>query len=574
MARTPDPKGSPQEFHIVLIKPSKYDDDGYVIRWAFGIVISNSLACLYGLTRDVVDKGVLGAGVRVVVHAIDEGEKKVDVQKIILKIRRAGARAVVCLVGVQSNQYPRALDLAMAFRKEGLPCMIGGFRVSGCLSVLPQIPKEIQQAIDAGITVVAGEVENEWGNLLKAAYEGRLEPVYNFLEAKPDLAGAPGPIIPVEGMSHVINRQGSFDAGRGCPFKCSFCTIINVQGNRMRSRTADDIEKLVRMQYPRGVNHFFVTDDNFSRHKDWEAIADRLIELKEKHGMRLSLKIQVDTAAYKIPRFVEKMARAGVRRVFIGMESVNPRNLKAVGKHHNQIAEYRKMLQTWMNHGVLTFAGYMIGLPDDTYESVMADVEYLKRELPLEFAQFFIATPLPGSMDHLQLLQKGVPMEEDLNLYETTHVCVDHPKMTREELMRAYHDAWESFYSDAHLRTLLLRRKGPRRRILCSSLLWICANARVAKIHPFLGGIFRMKDRQQRRPGRPVEPFLSYYANRIKDLLIYTVNLLGMILLLERFRREANRPENAGYVDAAIRPDDGPSAATLQTATLSGHSRT
>ncbi len=541
-------------FHIILIKPSKYDDDGYIIRWAFGMITSNSLACLYGLTQDVVAKGILGADVPLVVRSLDESYQKIDVKKISRRVRDAGARAVVCLAGVQSNQFPRAMDLALAFRKEGLQCMIGGFHVSGCFAVLPKVPQEIQKAIEAGITVVAGEIENEWGHLLKAAYEERLEPAYNFLDRKPCLAGVPGPIMPAEGMSRFFNRQSSFDAGRGCPYKCSFCTIINVQGQEMRGRTADDIEKLVRTQFAGGVDHFFITDDNFSRHKDWEAIANRLIDLKENHGMRLTLKIQVDTVAYKIPRFVEKMARAGVRRVFIGMESVNPKNLKAVGKQQNQLGEYRKMLLTWMDHGVLTYAGYMIGLPDDTYESVMKDVEYLKRELPLEHVQFFIATPLPGSEDHLKFLRDKVPMAEDLNLYDTTHACMDHPRMTKQELERAYRDAWGSFYCDAHLRTLLLRRKGPRRRILCNSLIWICANSRVAKIHPFLGGLFRIKGRKQRRPGMPVEAFLPYYANRMTDLLVYTIKLLWMIRRINKFKREANRPENADYMDDAIRP--------------------
>ena len=73
-----------------------------------------------------------------------------------------------------------------------------------------------------------------------------------------------------------------------------------------------------------GIDHFFITDDNFARNKDWEPIADRLIHLRENSGYRLSLYIQVDVASFRIPHFVEKMARSGVRRVFIGLESVNP----------------------------------------------------------------------------------------------------------------------------------------------------------------------------------------------------------------------------------------------------------
>lgn len=421
--------------------------------------------------------------------------------------------------------------------------------------MLSEIPKEIQAAIDAGITVVAGEVEEVWGKLLRDAYEGRLEPVYNFLDRKPSLAGVPGPVIPFSiDINSFHNRQTSFDAGRGCPFSCSFCTIINVQGRQMRGRRADDIEELVRKQYARGINHYFVTDDNFSRHKDWETIADRLIDLKENHGMRLSLKIQVDTMAHKIPRFVEKMAHAGVRRVFIGLESVNAKNLKAVGKHHNQIREYRQMFQTWRNHGILTFAGYMIGFPGDTYESVMKDVAYLKRELCLEHPLFFIVTPLPGSADHQDLVKQSVPLEEDCNLYDTMHACIDTPKMTRSEIERCYQDAWKSFYSDEHLRTILLRRKGPRRRILVNSLFWMCANSQLDRLHPFLGGIFRRKGRRQRRPGMPIEPFLVYYFKRARELFFYTLGMMRLYMKLRWFQYEADRPQNQDYIDDAINP--------------------
>jgi radical SAM superfamily enzyme YgiQ (UPF0313 family) len=543
-------------FHILLIKPSKYDEDGYVIRWLFGIITSNSLACLYGLTEHAVRQGILGESVRPVIRTLDESFQKVDVRKLVGEIRRAGGKALVCMVGVQTNQYPRALDLALEFRKAGLTCMIGGFHVSGSLAMLASVPPEIQKAIDAGITVVAGEIENEWNELLRAAYEDRLKPVYNFMDRKPNLAGAVVPKMPYEKIYLSYNRQSGFDAGRGCPFRCSFCTIISVQGNKMRYRTADDIEKIVREQYAHGIRHFFITDDNFARHAEWESIADRLIDLKENHGIRLTLKMQTDTNAHKIPRFIEKMARAGVRRVFIGLESVNPKNLKDVGKHHNQLKEYRRMLQAWRDHGVITFAGYIVGFPEDTYESIMRDVEYLKRELPLDIVLFFILTPLPGSADHCRLLKAGTPLDEDLNLYDTFHVCAPHPNMTKEDLTRAYHDAWKSFYEKRHLKTLLLRRKGPRRRILFTTLLWVGINSKLDRIHPFLGGFFRLKGRNLRRPGMPVEPFFRYYAGRVIEVLRYALGMLDLIWTLYRFKREADRPENAGYTDISIAPEN------------------
>ena len=93
-----------------------------------------------------------------------------------------------------------------------------------------------------------------------------------------------------------------------------------------------------------GIFHFFITDDNFARNKDWEPIFDRLIHLREVEKIKIRLIIQVDTLCHRLPNFIEKAARAGVKRVFIGLENISPDNLVAAKKKQNKITEYRKML--------------------------------------------------------------------------------------------------------------------------------------------------------------------------------------------------------------------------------------
>jgi len=149
----------------------------------------------------------------------------------------------------------------------------------------------------------------------------------------------------------------SFDAGRGCPYQCSFCTIINVQGRKSRYRSADDIEKIVRVNYAQGLRSFFITDDNFARNKHWEAVLDRLIHLRQIEKLHIGFIIQVDTLCHKLPNFVHKCALAGVRRVFIGLENINPDNLIGAKKRQNKITEYREMLLAWKSARVITYAG-------------------------------------------------------------------------------------------------------------------------------------------------------------------------------------------------------------------------
>src|SRR5207248_4638955 len=206
--------------------------------------------------------------------------------------------------------------------------------------------------------------------VLRDAADGQLASLYDFMKDLPSIEATPVPFLPKRYVARTLGLSASFDAGRGCPYQCSFCTIINVQGRKSRFRSADDVEILVRLNWSHGIHKFFITDDNFARNKEWEAIFDRLIELRENAAIPLGLMIQVDTLCHKIPNFIEKAKRAGVTRVFIGLENVNPDNLAAAKKRQNKITEYRTMLLAWKAQGVMTLAGYILGFPADTPETI------------------------------------------------------------------------------------------------------------------------------------------------------------------------------------------------------------
>ncbi len=420
-----------EAFSVEIIKPSHYDDDGYVIQWVRAFIPSNSLACLFALAHSAAKRRVLGDHVEVLVNAYDESNTVIPVQGIIRRIRAAHGRGVVLLAGVQSNQFPRAADLAREFRAAAIPVVIGGFHVSGCMAMLPDLPADLRALQEQGVALFAGEAEGRLEEVLSDAYHGRLRPVYNFVKDLPDLRGKEMPFLPPE----VVRRSQdtvTFDAGRGCPFQCSFCTIINVQGRKSRYRDADDVERLVRTRLAQGFNRFFITDDDLARNKNWEAIFERLIGLREREGWtQLKLTIQADTQCHKVPRFIEKAVRAGCKRVFLGLESVNPENLASSRKHQNHVDEYRTMLQAWRSRGVLTLAGYILGFPADTPESIERDIRIIQRELPVDILEFFMLTPLPGSADHRDLYLRGGWMEPDMNRYDVEHVTAEHSRTER-----------------------------------------------------------------------------------------------------------------------------------------------
>ena len=161
-----------RRFMIVLIKPSHYDDDGYVIQWRRSTIPSNSLASVYGLLAQCADERALGPDVDIEIEAYDECNTIIDIPGLTKRIQSADG-GFVALVGVQSNQFPRALDIGRQFRAGGVTVAVGGFHVSGCIAMLPELPAELKEAQALGMILYAGEGEGRLAALLRDIDAGK-----------------------------------------------------------------------------------------------------------------------------------------------------------------------------------------------------------------------------------------------------------------------------------------------------------------------------------------------------------------------------------------------------------------
>ena len=548
-----------REFHIVLIKPTHYDDDGYPIQWFRSAVPSNTLACLNGLAMDAQRRRILGPDVQINIHTFDETNRRMRPDRITRMISERGGKALIGLVGVQSNQFPRAVDISRPFMEAGLPVCIGGFHVSGCIAMLPQWPQDMRDAQALGISFFAGEAEDgRFDEVIRDAWEGKLAPLYNYMDQLPAMQGQPVPILPQQHLRRTAGSMTSMDLGRGCPYQCSFCTIINVQGRKSRFRSADDLEKIIRENYAQKIYRFFITDDNFARNRDWEKLFDRVIELRSNGFSNIGFTIQVDTQCHKIPNFVEKASQAGVKRIFIGLENINPDNLLAAKKRQNKITDYRELLQKWRAYGIITCAGYITGFPGDTKESILRDIEIIKNELPLDVLELFYLTPLPGSEDHKVLLEKGEWTDPDMNKYDLNHRVTHHPKMSDAEWEEALRAAWTSFYSPEHIRTILRRAaansKGRPSAIL-SKLLWFKIIQSCEGVHPLEGGAFRLKFRRDRRSGLPIESLFVFYPRYFGETIGKAWRYWSVYRQSRAILKEVrSAPDRLTFTDIAIAP--------------------
>jgi radical SAM superfamily enzyme YgiQ (UPF0313 family) len=548
--------GPRRRFCLVLVKPSHYDDDGYVIQWFRSAIPSNSLAALYGIAREMAENNVLGPDTDIDIHAFDETNSRIRPKKLASLIKAADA-GMVMMVGVQSNQVPRTLDLSRPLRAMGIQVGIGGFHMSGVISMLDGDDKALKEAQALGISIFAGEAEGRLDEVLRDANDGKLKRLYNFMNDMPSIEGSPIPLLKRERVRRTAGTVTSFDAGRGCPYQCSFCTIINVQGRKSRRRSPDDIEEIVRANLAQGLNRFFITDDNFARNKDWEAILDRLIHLREVEKMEFGFIIQVDTLCHKLPNFVEKCRRAGVRRVFIGLENINPANLMSAKKKQNKITEYRKMLLSWKRAGIITYAGYILGFPHDTPKSIAHDIEVIKKELPVDLLEFFYLTPLPGSEDHQRLFKAGVPMDADLNRYDLYHIATDHQVMSRKEWADAYQAAWDNYYTPEHVETILRRAvaTGASGGNTLFLVTWFKGCTHIENVHPLEGGFLRMKFRRDRRSELPLEPIWGFYPKYWLETVVKQYRWVSMYYRLRRIYLQIKHdPSRKLYTDLALTP--------------------
>jgi len=495
---------------VVLVEVTKYDREGYLIQFHKGVLPCNTLAALWSLTEAAFGSSEL-AGLSCHAIAFDERTMRgrVDAERVMKKWGTPGTAVVVGLVGIQTNMFPRARQLALEFKAQGAAVIMGGFHISGSITMLhdgngePNIPcprvmpPECAELMEQGVILFHGEAEGTWHQVLGDIVRGEAKPLYRG--GRPALVTAPLPEYPPDYFKGFFGRMHTLDTGRGCPFACSFCTIINVQGHDPRYRSVEAIVNRVRRASVEEKNpFFFFTDDNFARNPHWKNLLEGLIRLREE-ALEFSFMVEADLVAWKIPQFVELLALAGCNQVFMGVETVRQETLNAARKRQNKVRDYADMCARYHEFGIVCHAGYILGFPNDTPQTIAEDVETLK-EIGFDQVSFFILTPLPGSEDHIRQYVAGIPMDADLNNYDSFQPVIDHPRMSRKEWQQAYNRAWRQFYTARQMTTALRRTSKNDYWGLFRNFLWYRWSAMVEGVHPMMAGFLRRKHYPSRRP--------------------------------------------------------------------------
>ena len=230
---------------VVLVEVTKYDREGYLIQFHKGVLPCNTLAAMWSLTEAAFASSEL-AGLLCRVIAFNERTMRggVNALQVMKKHSAPDTRVVVGLVGIQTNMFPRARQLALEFKAQGATVVMGGFHISGSITMLhdgkgdskipcPHVmPPECAELMEQGVVLFHGEAEGIWHEVLGDIVRGEAKPLYRG--GRPALVTAPLPEYPPGYFKGFFGKMHTLDTGRGCPFTCSFCTIINVQGHDPR----------------------------------------------------------------------------------------------------------------------------------------------------------------------------------------------------------------------------------------------------------------------------------------------------------------------------------------------------
>src|SRR5215216_5013579 len=276
---------------VVIIKPSKYGSDGYVERFRWGFMPNSTLPHLRSMTPSTLD------GRNVETYAIDE-YVHTDLKYVNLLRPTKNQETIVALVGVQSHQLNRALDLAVLARNNECKVVVGGPHPMTCDTSMLQ---------NRGISFALSEAEVSWLEILTDASRGELKPVYTGKRWQENLTS---PIIVPPSRRelgrYIFPLLGLYPA-RGCPFNCSFCSVIKIAGQKIRSQTVETTIRSLRAAKRAGVRFIMFTSDNFNKYGDARELLTQIIE----ENMNLSFFVQCDTQLAEQQDLIELLSRAG-----------------------------------------------------------------------------------------------------------------------------------------------------------------------------------------------------------------------------------------------------------------------
>jgi radical SAM superfamily enzyme YgiQ (UPF0313 family) len=278
-------------------------------------------------------------------------------------------------ISVDSKTARRSYDIAAAYRRRGVPVVLGGIHPTAC-------PDEAMQHADA---IVVGEADRIWPTVVEDAKRRELKPIYK--PPLPDLGGLP---LPRRSIFKKSRRYVPFEITqtmRGCPYPCEFCSVSTANGTTMRFRPADDV-----LSELGGMGKLVMfADDNVMIHRGYSRDLFTRMAPLGKHWIG-----QCSLAAIRRIENVQLMAASGCKALFVGFESVDEETTRFTGKKQNRPSEYKETIAMLHEHGISVWGSFVFGFDTDDPEVFDRTADFAV-EMKLTAASFAMLCPYPGT---------------------------------------------------------------------------------------------------------------------------------------------------------------------------------
>ncbi|HPT70068.1 MAG TPA: radical SAM protein, partial [Syntrophomonas sp.] len=332
------------------------------------------------------------------------------------------------IVGISAlaTTAKRAYEIGDWYRSHGAKVIIGG----------PYVSYMTDEAVKHADAIVIGEAEGAWQQCLKDYEQGCLQQIYN-IPGYCDFKEIPPPRWDLVDMKKVF--QVGIQVSRGCPYKCEFCLVTSLFGNKMRYR---DIDNVVQEIKSLPVRKMLFVDDNLTANKRYaHDLMKALLPLKISWGCMSSIDIAKDDD------LLTEMNNAGCFNILIGFESLNAESLYETRKRQNRDALiYEEAIKKIHSHGIHITASFVIGFDNDTPEEFDHLYEFTQRT-GLSYINFNILGAPYGTELQKRLTAEGRMYDIDSDMMGGLFPCIHYFKMSQIELFDKYLETLTRMYS-------------------------------------------------------------------------------------------------------------------------------
>jgi len=418
-----------------LIQPTIYDDNGRLVKRKRLYFVGLTLPLLAALAPDWE--------VELCIEAIEDIPFDTDADLIG--------------IGSMGHSLVRGEEIAKEFKARGKTVVVGGYMAS-------LIPAMTITGCDA---VVVGDAEVAWPRLLADYAAGRLQ---QFYEDKLTTLSTPLPRYEM-----VTNKRiGDFlpvQAGRGCPKSCTFCSIACLYRGKYLRREIPEVMRDIRAIKDLGFKKFLLIDDNILSDRRYaRALCDQIATLDMEWSSQCSLELAKD------PELLKAMVDSGCSTLSFGIETVTESNLIKVNKKWCHPEEYGVLLARLREAGILVATEMMIGMEDDTAESLRRTARFVI-ENKIAAPKFYIVTPIPGTPLFVQMRDSGKLVHDDVRRYSPSKAAINTANLTAGEIDALFWEVYREVYSVKNiLRRLVLTKqfwKQPMRSLFMVGVNWV-----------------------------------------------------------------------------------------------------